>query len=267
MSVPPCIAARLLKIPVYTHECDFTPGLANRINAKSASKMLLSYEETKRFLSPENCSKSVVTGNPVRPVFYEADEKKGFEFTGISFNHEKPVLLVLGGSSGARQINSLVSENLDFLCENFIVVHQTGMINTDEAENKRLCEKYGERYKPYPFIYSEMAHVLRTADIVLSRAGANSIWECAVMKKPMLLVPLCGNGTRGDQVDNAKFFEEKGCAEVLLGDEVTGEKIRIALEKMIDSNERQKYEKNLENLTGQVKPALKIAELILEAGK
>lgn len=264
VSVPPCIAAKLLGIPVFTHECDFTPGLANRINAKSASKMLLSYEETKRFLSEGNKAKSVVTGNPVRPVFYSADKSKGLSFLGIPESHQKPVLIVLGGSSGARQINQLVSENLDFLCEHFIVVHQTGMVNTDENENKTLKEKYGDDYKPYPFIYKEMADVLSSADVILSRAGANSIWECAVMSKPMVLVPLCGNGTRGDQVDNAKFFEEKGCAEVLLGDEATGENLKSKLEKMTDVECRKVYAENLKALTGETRPALKIAELILE---
>ena len=264
VSVPPCIAAKLLGIPVFTHECDFTPGRANRINAKSASKMLLSYEETKRFLSEGNKAKSVVTGNPVRPVFYSADKSKGLLFLGIPESHEKPVLIVLGGSSGARQINQLVSENLDFLCEHFIVVHQTGMVNTDENENKTLKEKYGDDYKPYPFIYKEMADVLSSADVILSRAGANSIWECAVMNKPMVLVPLCGNGTRGDQVDNAKFFEEKGCAEVLLGDEATGENLKSKLEKMTDVECRKVYAENLKALTGETRPALKIAELIME---
>ncbi|MCQ2574079.1 MAG: undecaprenyldiphospho-muramoylpentapeptide beta-N-acetylglucosaminyltransferase [Treponema sp.] len=264
VSVPPCIAAKLLKIPVFTHECDFTPGLANRINAKSASKMLLSYEETKRFLSEGNKAKAVVTGNPVRPVFYEADFKKGLEFLGIPENHEKPVLMVLGGSSGAKQINGLVSETLDFLCRHFIVVHQTGMLNTDEEESRRLKEKYGDDYKPYAFIYKEMADVLSAADVILSRAGANSIWECAVMHKPMVLVPLCGNGTRGDQVDNAKFFEEKGCAEVLLGKDATGENTMKALEKLLTKEERTKYEENLKALTGSERPAKKIADLIVE---
>ncbi len=268
VSVPPCIAAKLLHIPVFTHECDFTPGLANRINARSAGKMLLSYEETKKFLSPSNAAKAVVTGNPVRPVFYEASPERGLSFLGIPENHEKPVLMVLGGSSGARQINLLVSENLSFLCEHFIVVHQTGIVNTNEEENSKLKETYGENYKPYPFIYKEMADVLSAADVILSRAGANSIWECVVMKKPMVLVPLCGNGTRGDQVDNAKFFEEKGCAEVLLGNDATGENLKIKLGKMADSALRLSYSEKLKELCGDVKPAEKIAELILtEAGK
>lgn len=264
VSVPPCIAAKLLRIPVFTHECDFTPGLANRINAKSASKMLLSYDETKRFLSDGNKAKAVVTGNPVRPVFYDADAKKGLEFLGIPENKEKPVLMVLGGSSGARQINNLVSESLDFLCQHFIVVHQTGMVNTDEEDNRKLQEKYGDSYKPYAFIYKEMADVLAASDIILSRAGANSIWECAVMHKPMVLVPLCGNGTRGDQVDNAKFFEEKDCAKVLLGENATKENVINALSELLSVEKRNEMAENLKIMTGDKRPARAIAELIFE---
>lgn len=264
VSVPPCISAKLLRIPLFTHECDFTPGLANRINAKSATKMLLSYEETKKFLSAANKEKSLVTGNPVRPVFYEADSSKGKVFLGISENNTKPVLLVLGGSSGAKQINTLVSENLEFLCEHFVVVHQTGMINTDEDEVALQRKKYGDNYKPYAFIYSEMPHVLAAADVILSRAGANSLWECAVMYKPMVLVPLCGSGTRGDQVDNAKFFEEKGAAKVLLGQDATGENLKKALSELLDEKVRDSLSGAVKNMVGTERPARKIAELVGE---
>ena len=205
VSVPPCLAAKILKIPVYTHECDFTLGLANKINFKSATKMFVSYEETKNFLSKNDKEKVIVSGNPVRPVFYNADAHNGLDFLRIQ-NKNKPVLLVVGGSSGARQINQLVYDNIHFLCENFIVVHQTGLVNTTQEKSQELSQKYPD-YHPYNFIYEQMPDVVAASDIVMGRAGANSIWEAAVLLKPMLLIPLCGNGTRGDQVDNAKFFE------------------------------------------------------------
>ena len=263
VSVPPCIAAKILKIPVYTHECDFTLGLANRINFKSAKKMFVSYEATKNNMGKELWDRIIVSGNPVRPVFYNADKKRGLDFLEIK-EKSKPVLLVLGGSSGARQINQLVSENLDWLCENFIVVHQSGIINSDEVKEKELKEKYNQSYKPFPFIYEQMPDVLAAADVVLSRAGANSIWEAAVLLKPMILIPLCGSGTRGDQVDNARFFEEKNAAEVLVGEAADSEHLKTSLEKMLDSKERAEYSKNIKELAGDKKPALKIAEVLAE---
>ncbi|MDY5049022.1 MAG: glycosyltransferase, partial [Treponema porcinum] len=131
VSVPPCFSARILRIPVYTHECDFTPGLATRINAKSAKKILVSYKETAGFLGVSSAQKCIVTGNPVRPVFYSASAERGRSFLGIEAA-DKPVLLVLGGSLGARQINYLVKENIEWLCRRFIVVHQTGTKNADD---------------------------------------------------------------------------------------------------------------------------------------
>lgn len=262
VSVPPCLAAKILKIPVYTHECDFTLGLANKINFKSATKMFVSYEETKNFLSKNDKEKVIVSGNPVRPVFYNADAHNGLDFLRIQ-NKNKPVLLVVGGSSGARQINQLVYDNIHFLCENFIVVHQTGLVNTTQEKSQELSQKYPD-YHPYNFIYEQMPDVVAASDIVMGRAGANSIWEAAVLLKPMLLIPLCGNGTRGDQVDNAKFFEEKNAAKVLIDQEVDNEHLVNNLKELLDEKNRLDLQINLQKMVGNEKPAKKIAEYIFE---
>lgn len=264
VSVPPCLAAKILKIPVYTHECDFTLGLANKINLKSAKKIFVSYEETKNNISNSEKNKAILTGNPVRPAFYEANPQKGFDFLGADANREKNILLVLGGSSGASQINRLVYENIDFLCENFIVIHQTGLLNSEKNISAELSEKYKNRYLPYEFIYEQMPDVLACADVVLSRAGANSIWEAAVLLKPMILIPLCGSGTRGDQVDNALFFEKKEAAKVLIGKDANGERLASALSEFLDEKERLKYSENLKNMIKNDRPARKIAEYIYE---
>lgn len=265
VSVPPCLAANILKIPVFTHECDFTPGLATRINARSAKKILLSYEETKNFFSGKAKEKSLVTGNPVRPVFYSADEKKGLSFLGIT-EKRKPVLLVLGGSLGARQINELVLENIGWLLERFIVVHQTGEKNLSALENvlQERLKNPGLRndYKAYPFIYAEMQDVISAADIVLSRAGANSMWECSALSKPLVLVPLCGSGTRGDQEDNAEFFRKKGAALVLSGGKADSENLKNALSFLLDVSERKKIASASGALSEGKKPAEKIAEIL-----
>ena len=264
VSVPPCLAARFLHIPVFTHECDFTLGLANRINFKSADCMFVSYEDTKAKLSEADKKRVVVTGNPVRPVFYNTDALKGKAFLGIKDAEKKPVLLVLGGSSGARQINELVYENIDFLCENYIVVHQTGLLNSDDKRSNQLAQKYPESYKPYNFIYQEMPDVVSAADVILSRAGANSIWEAAVLNKPMVLVPLCGSGTRGDQVDNAEFFKNRGAAEMLLGAEADSEHLKESLTKMLDAEKRAEYSKAVEKLRQGEVPAKKIAQILFD---
>lgn len=268
VSVPPCLAAHLLHIPVYTHECDFTLGLANRLNFKSADFMFVSYEETKNRLSAADQKRVIVSGNPVRPVFYQTDAAKGFEFLGIDKDKKtKPLLLVLGGSSGARQVNELVFDNIDFLCQNFIVVHQTGLLNADDNRSASLAQKYPQDYKPYNFIYEQMPDVLACSDVILSRAGANSIWEAAVLLKPMVLVPLCGSGTRGDQVDNAEFFKSRGAAEVLLGADADSQHLKAELTKMLSAENRSAYSDALKKLTGDQAPAKKIAAILYERGE
>ena len=261
VSVPPCLAAKILKIPVYTHECDFTPGLATRLNSRSAKHILLSYKETESYLSESARNKSVVTGNPVRPVFYSADAEKGLKFLNIQ-KKEKPVLLVVGGSLGAKQLNNLVRENIQWLCERFVVVHQTGEKNVDDAEISRDSAEIRENYKPFAFIYKEMPDVISCADVVVSRSGANSIWECSVLSKAMVLVPLCGSGTRGDQEDNALFFEKNGAAVVLGRNNANSENLRSALTMFLDENTRKKYAEKNGNLSAGKRPAEKIAELL-----
>ena len=261
VSVPPCVAAKLLRIPVFTHECDFTPGLATRINSRFASKILITYEETKRYLSADKAKKALVTGNPVRPVFYSPNPENGKNFlfeNRPDYNSEKPVLLVLGGSLGAHQINELVSSNLNWLTERFNVVHQCG------AKDASSMPQNQNGYFLYPFIYNEMCDVISASDIVLSRAGANSLWECSVLGKPMVLIPLCGSGTRGDQVDNAKFFEEKGAAIVLLNEYADSDYLKSALEKMCDSNFRQNAASASKSLSEGKCPAKSIAKIVWE---
>ena len=86
-----------------------------------------------------------------------------------------------------------------------------------------------------------MCDVIACADVILSRAGANSIWECSVCGKPLVLIPLCGSGTRGDQVDNANFFKESGAAAVLVGEQASSENLRNELTKLLDAGTRENY--------------------------
>lgn len=262
VSVPPCLAAKLLKIPVYTHECDYSPGLATRLNVKSATKVFVSYEQTKTFFSEAIQKKVVVTGNPVRPVFYTADSERGKKFLNIKNDLSKPILLVLGGSLGSKQINELVWNNIDWLCENFIVVHQTGKI--DEHLESLKPKSKDAIYLSYQFIYEQIPDVIAAADVVLSRAGANFLCECAVAGKPMVLVPLSTAGSRGDQLENARFYEKNNAALVLSGDDADSEHLKDTLQKLLNSADRSNFTRNVRKICGEKKPALIIANLLFE---
>jgi UDP-N-acetylglucosamine--N-acetylmuramyl-(pentapeptide) pyrophosphoryl-undecaprenol N-acetylglucosamine transferase len=209
VSVPPCAAARALNIPLVTHESDYSPGLATRLNAFFADKVCLSYEESKTFFPRKIQTKTVYTGNPVRDEFRTAEPPKGFAFLGVPETEQ--ILLALGGSQGAKEVNDLVREALPVLTKYFTVVHQTG--DADFPASDRLRSS---RYLPYAYIKSEMPHVLSCARLVIGRAGAGTVWESAVCGKALALIPLTGSGTRGDQVENARYFEQKGAATVLI---------------------------------------------------
>jgi len=204
VSVPPCAAASSMKIPVFTHESDFSPGLATRLNARFAEKIFLPYKESVAFFSGRAVKKTCVSGNPVRDEFAVADPAKGRAFLGLKDNDK--ILLVLGGSLGSREINDLVKVCLKRLTEFFTVVHQTGENNIENAL------KENERYKPYAYFRDEIPHVIAAAELILCRSGAGTIWECKSLNKPMVLIPFRGSATRGDQVENARLFEEAGAA-------------------------------------------------------
>lgn len=265
VSVPPCFAAKLLHIPVYTHECDFSPGLATRLNTKCARRIFVSYADTINFFPKSKQAAITVTGNPVRPVFYEADASAGAKFLGFETEKpQKPVLLVLGGSGGAKQINELVWQNISFLCEHFVVVHQIGASQKTEAFSQEVQFLIDRKlYLPFQFIYQEMPHVLAFADFVFSRSGANTLWEAAVLKKPLLLLPLEGAGTRGDQVENADYFVKQNAAcRLVLKDADAAEALKKSILPFEDKSFRENLSANVAALLPKERTAATIAGLL-----
>jgi len=265
VSVPPCVAARCLKIPVITHECDFSPGLATKINTRFAERIFVSYAKTIAFFPNTVRRKIVVTGNPVRMRFYAANADAGKIF--IHYTGDKPILFIQGGSLGALQINVLVEQTILFLTEAFFVVHQTGAQHRAQGERikKRLKEErpdLSEYYKPFPFIVEPMPDVLAAADLVMSRAGANSIWEAAAAGKPMLLMPLEKGSSRGDQIENADFFTEQGAAITLSAKDATPAALCTVLGRLLENPEELKTMAKASAALADGKPAIKIAHLL-----
>jgi UDP-N-acetylglucosamine--N-acetylmuramyl-(pentapeptide) pyrophosphoryl-undecaprenol N-acetylglucosamine transferase len=218
VSVPPCAAAASLDIPYFTHESDLTPGLATRLNAKKAERVVLSYEATRALLPEAARGRAVVAGNPVRAEIRRGERAKGRALLGLDKDPSLrglPVIFFLGGSQGARQVNELVAESLGRLAERAFVLHQGGPGASPAGENGR--------YRFYQYIRGEMPDLLAAADLVVGRSGAGTLWESSALAKPMLLVPLCGSGTRGDQVDNAELFVRAGAAISLVGSEATAD--------------------------------------------
>lgn len=212
VSVPVVIAGKLNKVPVLIHESDYTPGLANRIAVKFATKVFVTFDEAKSFLQKDNV---VVTGSPIRESLLQGERERGLTYLG--FTSQKPIITIMGGSLGSVKINTVIRENLDTLLQQFQIVHLCGKGNFDET----LINKVG--YKQFEYISSELPDIAAATDLVVSRAGSNSIFEWLELKKPMLLIPLSKNVSRGDQILNASSFEKQGFAEVLEEEQLTNE--------------------------------------------
>jgi UDP-N-acetylglucosamine--N-acetylmuramyl-(pentapeptide) pyrophosphoryl-undecaprenol N-acetylglucosamine transferase len=221
VSVPPCLAAKTLGIPVFAHESDATPGLATRLCASSAERIFVAYDMTASRLKPKFRQRAERIGNPVRKAIFAGDKQRGLSFLG--FDGAKPVVLFLGGSQGAAQVNELaaaVRARLSGICR---IAHQTGESNADPSASNDAD------YRAFPFLHGELPDVYAAADLVVGRSGAGTIWESGGLGKPMILIPLSGAATRGDQLINAELFEASGAAVVLSGDKATPDALEAAI--------------------------------------
>lgn len=218
VAVPVVLAAKHCHIPVIIHESDITPGLANKIAIPSASKVCCNFPETLKHL-PEG--KAVLTGSPIRQELFDGSREKALKFTGLS--GKKPVLLIMGGSTGSRFINETVRRQLPTILQTYDVVHLCGKGHLDPTLN----QQHG--YLQYEYISQELPDLLALADLVISRAGANAICELLALKKPNILIPLSASASRGDQILNAKSFEKQGFSYVLDEDTVKDQQLLDAI--------------------------------------
>lgn len=209
VSVPVVRAAASLKIPCIIHESDMTPGLANKLCIPVAKKVCCNFPETMQYI-PED--KAVLTGSPIREELSKGNKIAALDLCGFDAN--TPVIMVIGGSLGAANVNKAVRDALPELLKDFQVVHICGK---DKIDNMLLTTK---GYKQFEYVKAELKDIFAMADVVISRAGANAICELLALQKPNLLIPLMA-GSRGDQILNARSFESQGYSKVLMEDDIT----------------------------------------------
>lgn len=209
VAVPVVIAASIKKIPVVAHESDMTPGLANKLSAPFCNKLCVTFRESLNFI---NGNKGVLTGSPIREEIFHGDKTKGRKI--CRFTDDKEVLFIMGGSLGSRTINEEIRKNLEQLLKSFNIIHICGKGNID----KKIINKEG--YKQFEYVNEELPDFMNTADYIISRAGANSIFEFLALKKPTLLIPLSKKASRGDQILNSKSFEKEGYSLMLEEEEI-----------------------------------------------
>ncbi len=218
VSVPVVVAAHRLHIPVVVHESDITPGLANKLCFPYAAKICCNFPETLNYLPKE---KSVLTGSPIRAELLSGSKAYGLALTG--FSGSKPVLLIIGGSLGSVKINTSVRSCLADILSTFDIIHICGKGNIDHA----LTTTNG--YKQYEYVSAELKDLFALSDVVISRAGANTICELLALKKPNILIPLSSAASRGDQVLNAASYKKQGFSCVLTEEELTDSSLLAAI--------------------------------------
>lgn len=204
VAVPVVWAAHRLHIPVVTHESDMTPGLANKLCLRAASRICCNFPETLKNL-PEG--KAVLTGSPIREKLLQGTREEGLAMTGFGGN--KPVLMAIGGSLGSVAINTALRALLPRLLPQYDVIHVCGKGNLDAG----LADTAG--YRQYEFLSDGLRNLYALSDVVISRAGANVICELLALQKPNILIPLPLDQSRGDQILNAASFEKQGFSFVL----------------------------------------------------
>ena len=197
------------QIPLLVHESDTTMGLTNRLIARWAEEIFVSFPKTAR----QYPKKRVVTGNPIRENIL-VPLGPGQAKTDLGLNNNQPTLLILGGSQGSKFLNDVVLRSLSFLLNDFNVVHQAGSkdFKTVQTIAKVMAESGQlEGYHPYPFLNEwTLRRAYNAADLIISRAGSGSIFEIAALGKPSLLIPLPEAVVGRHQIVNAYTFSANG---------------------------------------------------------
>lgn len=246
VSVPVAIAGKKCKIPVISHESDLSMGLANKIILKYAKNVCTTFEDTCK-----NNKKCICTGTPIRNQIFNGN--KNNIINKIKYDKTKPFLLFFGGSLGSKNINKLVENSVENLLKKYNIIHITG------KNNKNNINLFG--YNQFEFV-NNIQDYFNIANIVITRGGANSLFELLALNKPMLIIPLSKAQSRGDQIENAEYFKRKKYAEVLREENMSPQLLEAKLDHIY---------KNINTITQNMKTAniknanQKIVDIILKS--
>lgn len=244
VSVPACLAAKHLKIPIVIHESDAVMGRANALIAKWATKVCLGFPiQTRKPAGRQAGSQTrkrvniTVTGNPVRPEIIDGKRTEGLRITGLS--GKRPIMMILGGSQGAEALNAAVRTNIDALLKICDIIHLTG--KGKSGATKRAG------YWSAEFAYGELPHLYAIATVALSRAGAGSISELAANGIPTILVPIRGLA-HDHQMRNATTAQENGKCILLLQEYLPQQLVQTVAKLLSDTEQRTKISKTIRSL-------------------
>jgi UDP-N-acetylglucosamine--N-acetylmuramyl-(pentapeptide) pyrophosphoryl-undecaprenol N-acetylglucosamine transferase len=261
-SFPVIIANKLFKFPLFVHESDSVAGKATNLAAKDAVKIFTSFENTEIIGNYKN--KIICVGNPIRKNLLLGSAKEAKEMFNIT--EEKPLILIMGGSQGAEEINELILPILPELLKNFEIIHQCGTKNFDKTDllyrtiiEEESLDKY---YHLFDFLNEEqMAQSLAAAHLVISRAGAAAISEIAATGKPSILIPLL-NSAQNHQAKNAYLYAGRGAANILEPENPTPHMLYSKLIKIFSNPEQLKQMKKAALGFAKIEAGEKIAKYL-----
>lgn len=206
VGLPVVVAGWLTRTPIVVHESDFSVGLANRLSFPLVDKIFVTFEPAKAHIKQRD--KVVVTGTPIRDFLFQGDRQKGRRLCG--FQADKLCILIMGGGQGAQAINHCVRTSLETLTTIAQVIHLCGRGKTDPTL------KHTPGYFQMEYADAELPDLLAASDLVISRAGANTVYELLALAKPPIFIPLPLGSSRGDQIQNACYYESLGIAQVIM---------------------------------------------------
>ncbi|PJD93313.1 MAG: undecaprenyldiphospho-muramoylpentapeptide beta-N-acetylglucosaminyltransferase [Legionella sp.] len=255
VALPVVVGGWLARTPIVAHESDFSIGLANRLSFPFVNKICVTFDAAKRHIKDQ--TKVVVTGTPIRETLLQGDRDKGLRRCGFSPN--KLCLLVIGGGQGAQIINHCIRQSLYALSSKVQVIHICGPGKSDPTLGHR------EGYFQLEYAHEELADLLAASDLVVSRAGANSLYELLVLAKPHILIPLSRLQSRGDQIQNAHYFEKLGVSQVIEEEQLTTETLLTAIETVQAKREQIIAGIAQLNIHSAVQPIVNLLEGFLPA--
>lgn len=220
VALPVCLAGRMLKIPIVAHESDSSFGLSNKIILKLCKSMCVNFKNL------EGKNKKICYTGPIFSAEFQSNRKNKSK---LNLKENLPTLLIVGGSLGSKKINDILMPIIKDLIKEFNVIHLTGKGN--------LTIKSFDNYNAIEST-NDMVNLYNIADFILGRSGAGVTAECYYKKLPMLLIPLENKASRGDQLLNAKYYENLGVAKIIREADITPTYLL---------NELQRFYKNINN--------------------
>ena len=266
VALPVALAAALARVPLVVHEQTAVPGLANRIAARVARRVALTFAESARFFG---ATPTVVTGNPLRPELRNGRRAAAFE--RFSFDPTLPVIYVTGGAQGAHAINRAVGDVLPDVLAYAQCVHQCGdnRVTGDrdwlQARHAALTRTLAARYALRPWVGDELADVYAAAALVVSRAGAGTVNECCQLGVPALYIPLPG-AARDEQTANARLVGRAGGCAILPQPSMTPTALLERIQELLADSGRLKEMGERARALAVPDAADRIVDLLLEVG-